>query len=156
MKRKLSPSRNDIAPISAPASRYRGVNQRLQDRLKIEGRAADDLQDIGHRGLLLQRLAEIAVRACTSSNRRTFSMAITAWSAKVLSRLICFSLNGRTSVRLITSAPDRLVLAHEGRREHRAVAEPLRHGPAERKLRTSQPCMSWTCTVPAVGNARDR
>src|SRR5262245_30712308 len=29
------------------------------------------------------------VRACTSSNSRVFSMAMTAWSAKVLSRPIC-------------------------------------------------------------------
>ena len=30
------------------------------------------------------------VRACTSSNSRVFSMAITAWSAKVSSSSICF------------------------------------------------------------------
>ena len=35
------------------------------------------------------------LRDLTSSNNRTFSMAITAWSAKVVSRSICFSLNGR-------------------------------------------------------------
>ena len=38
-------------------------------------------------------------------NSRTFSIAMTAWSAKVLSRLICFSVKGRTSVRRITIAP---------------------------------------------------
>ncbi len=32
-------------------------------------------------------------------------MAITAWSAKVCSSAICFSLNGRTSVRRIIIAP---------------------------------------------------
>ena len=36
------------------------------------------------------------VRACTSSNSRTFSMAITAWSAKVVTSSICFSVNGST------------------------------------------------------------
>ena len=36
-------------------------------------------------------------RACNSLNSRTFSIAITAWSAKVLSSAICFSENGRTS-----------------------------------------------------------
>ena len=30
------------------------------------------------------------VRACTSSNSRTFSIAITAWSAKVSTSSICF------------------------------------------------------------------
>ena len=45
------------------------------------------------------------VRACTSSNRRAFSMAITAWSAKVSSSLICAGVNGRTSLRRAYSAP---------------------------------------------------
>src|SRR3989304_537262 len=35
------------------------------------------------------------LRACSSWNKRTFSMAITAWSAKVSSSLICLSENGR-------------------------------------------------------------
>ena len=44
-----------------------------------------------------------AVAVCRSSaslvslNRRTFSIAITAWSAKVLSSAICLSVNGRGS-----------------------------------------------------------
>src|SRR5262249_28320437 len=45
------------------------------------------------------------VRACTSSNSRAFSIAITAWSAKVLSSVICFSVNGLTSKRRIKIAP---------------------------------------------------
>ena len=40
-----------------------GVDQRLQDGLKIEGRSADCLENIRCRGLLLQRLAEVA-RPC--------------------------------------------------------------------------------------------
>ena len=36
------------------------------------------------------------LRASSSLNRRTFSMAITAWSAKVSISWICLSLNGRT------------------------------------------------------------
>ncbi len=47
----------------------------------------------------------LAVRSCTCSNRRTFWMAIAAWSAKVLNRLICLALKGRTSVRRISSTP---------------------------------------------------
>ncbi len=38
------------------------------------------------------------LRTSSSWNRRTFSIAITAWSAKVSSSLICLSVNGRTSV----------------------------------------------------------
>ena len=40
------------------------------------------------------------VRACTSSNRRTFSIAITAWSANVVASSICWSVNGRTVERV--------------------------------------------------------
>jgi hypothetical protein len=43
------------------------------------------------------------VRACTSSNSRTFSIAITAWSAKVVASSICLSLNGLTEERVIAS-----------------------------------------------------
>ena len=39
------------------------------------------------------------MRACTSSNSRTFSIAITAWSAKVVTSSICLSVNGSTFAR---------------------------------------------------------
>ena len=45
------------------------------------------------------------VRACTSSNRRTFSIAITAWSAKVATSSICLSVNGRTALRCKMMTP---------------------------------------------------
>ena len=39
--------------------------------------------------------ASSRVRASTLSNSRTFSIAITAWSAKVVTSSICLSVNGR-------------------------------------------------------------
>jgi hypothetical protein len=45
------------------------------------------------------------VRDCTSSNSRTFSIAITAWSAKVVISSICLSVNGPTSDRVTVNAP---------------------------------------------------
>ena len=42
--------------------------------------------------------ASSRVRASTLSNKRTFSIAIAAWSAKVSTRAICLSVNGSTSV----------------------------------------------------------
>src|SRR6516164_6915573 len=54
-----------------------GLDQRFQQRLQIESRAADDLEHVGYGSLLLQRFGELA-RACVSSNSRTFSIAITA------------------------------------------------------------------------------
>ena len=46
-----------------------------------------------------------AVRCCSASNSRTFSIAITAWSAKVDTSSICFSVNGRTVLRCRTITP---------------------------------------------------
>ena len=39
------------------------------------------------------------VRCCSASNSRTFSIAITAWSAKVVTSSICLSVKGRTEFR---------------------------------------------------------
>ena len=43
--------------------------------------------------------ARSSVRFCTSSNSRTFSIAITAWSAKVSTSSICLSVKARASLR---------------------------------------------------------
>jgi len=48
-------------PIGATESGGR-LDQRVEHRLQIEGRAADDLQHVGGRGLLLQRLASLPPR----------------------------------------------------------------------------------------------
>ena len=61
----------------------RQFDQRVEHGLQIEGRAADHLEHVGGGGLLLQRFGQIVGACCTSSNSRTFSIAITAWSAKV-------------------------------------------------------------------------
>ena len=45
------------------------------------------------------------VRVCTSSNKRTFSIAITAWSAKVVTNSICLSVKGSTLSRRRLIAP---------------------------------------------------
>ncbi len=45
------------------------------------------------------------LRAPSSWNRRTFSMAITAWSAKVWRSAICVSEKGRPSSRVTLIAP---------------------------------------------------
>ena len=61
----------------------RGVHDTLQDGLQLELGSADDAKYLRRRGLLLQRFGEFAVRCCSASNSRAFSMAMTAWSAKV-------------------------------------------------------------------------
>ncbi len=49
-----------------------------------------------------------------SLNSRTFSIAITAWSAKVLTSSICFSVKGRTSLRRMRMAPNALLSLTSG------------------------------------------
>ena len=72
--------------VGAAEARHR-LHQRVENRLKVHGGAADDLEYVGGRGLLLQRFAEIAVRSRNSLNSRVFSIAITAWSAKFVDQL---------------------------------------------------------------------
>ena len=60
------------------------------------------------------------MRACTSSNSRTFSMAITAWSAKVWTSSICLSVNGSTLLRQQSEYADRLALAQQRHAKHGA------------------------------------
>ena len=49
--------------------------------------------------------ANSRVRASTLSNSRTFSIAIAAWSAKVVTSSTCLSVNGCTSERVKVSTP---------------------------------------------------
>src|SRR5262245_1748491 len=52
----LLPSYRGVVGATKAASRF---NKRLQYRLEIESRAADDLEYVGGGGLLLQRLAQL-------------------------------------------------------------------------------------------------
>ena len=60
--------------------------------------------------------------ACTSSNRRTLPIAITAWSAKVCSRAICLSLKGWTSLTTEADHSNAFVLAQQRNTQDRAMA----------------------------------
>ncbi len=79
-------------------------------------------------------------RRSSSWKRRTFSTAITAWSAKVPRRAICPAENGRTSVRRIMMAPIGLALAEQRDRE-RCVRcwRPLHHAAGSRETRYPRP-----------------
>ena len=69
---ELAP-RKDASPVRTMASKH---------RLQVVGRRLMTPRPPSC-GLLFQRLLQLRVRACTSSNSRVFSMAMTAWSAKV-------------------------------------------------------------------------
>ena len=60
---------------------------------------------------VLERRGSSRVRACTSSNRRTFSIAITAWSAKVVTSSICLVGERPDVLRVSSSTPIGITLA---------------------------------------------
>ena len=74
------------------------------------------------------------MRACTSSNSRVLSIAITAWSAKVCSSAICCGVNGLHHGPAQQQAADRLILAHQRDAKGGAMAELLGDLAAEREL----------------------
>ena len=53
------------------------------------------------------------VRCCSASNSRAFSIAITAWSAKVSASSICLSVKGRTDFRPKVDDADRRSFSQE-------------------------------------------
>ena len=76
---------------SAPA-----FNTVCNHRVEIDGRAADDLEHVAGRGLVVERFLQIVGAWRNSVRSRAFSMAITAWAAKFSTSSICFSVKGRT------------------------------------------------------------
>ena len=61
----------------------RAAHDRSQHGFQVQ-RRADRLTDLAERPQLTHRARQIWVRVSSSLNSRTFSMAMTAWSAKVL------------------------------------------------------------------------
>ena len=92
---KRSPWPAKIVAVLRAAQAHRRRDQRVEHRLQVERRAAD--RPSARRRWRSAARATPRGRAscaCTSSNSRTFSMAITAWSAKVLTSSICLAGNG--------------------------------------------------------------
>ena len=70
----LAPVDEGIARIAQPG---RGLDQRIEHGLQFERRAADELEYVGGRGLLLKRLGQLALKISGSrfeidACRRTF------------------------------------------------------------------------------------
>ena len=88
---KMSP-RNHNVPFAEsqrhiidPANPRGALDDCIEHRLHVRRRAADDAEHFRGCRLMLQRLAQFRVAFLSSLNNRTFSIAMTAWSAKVLS-----------------------------------------------------------------------
>ena len=104
---KMSPRNQSVTlaepqqHVINPANPSGALDDGIEHRLHVRRRAADDAEHLGRCRLMLQGLA-ICVLGILN---RAFSMAMTAWSAKVLRSAICLSVKGRTSVRRIMIAP---------------------------------------------------
>ena len=71
----------------------------FEHRLHVARGAADDGEHLGRCGLMLQGLTQIGSALAQLVEQRVFSMAMTAWLAKLLTNSTCLSVNGRTSWR---------------------------------------------------------
>ena len=87
----MSP-RNQTVPLSEsqhhvidPTNPGCALDDRVEDRLHVRRRAADDAEHLRCCGLMLQGLAQFCVARFLQILEQfvTFSIAITAWSAKV-------------------------------------------------------------------------
>ena len=74
--------------LSASQSHVPNFDQRVEDRLQIEGRAADDFQHVGRRCLLLEGVAQLVEQARRSRWRLRPERRNSVTSA------ICLSVNG--------------------------------------------------------------
>ncbi len=159
----MSPRNHSVALAESqhhvinPTNPRRALDDGVEHRLHVRRRAADDAEHLGRCRLMLQASRSSALRSCNSLNSRTFSMAITAWSAKVSRRAICLSVNGRTSVRRIMIAPIGNTFAQQRRGQHspmcRICAKP---GLQETRLRLRCKIMNMNLSDgrPSLGPAR--
>ena len=96
-----SPQDGRLPPLGRADVRHIGIaqprgrlDQRIEHRLQIEGRAADDLEHVGGGGLLLQRLEIVGALAQLVEQARVLD-GDDGLLAKFVTSSICLSVNGR-------------------------------------------------------------
>ena len=81
---KMSPRYHSVSFMESqhyivyPANPRGALDDGIQHRLHVRGRAADDAEHLGRCRLMLQGLPQFCVASCNSLNNRTFSIAMTA------------------------------------------------------------------------------
>ena len=119
-------------------------SHRVEHRLQVGRRPADDLQHLGGGGLLLERLLRSRVWPAPRRTAATFSIAITAWSAKVRSSLTWWSANDPARSRVTLITPIAFPLRIKGQTTAATAAQP-RHLPQAGRL---------VCEFPRPGDTR--
>ena len=105
----------------------RRLDERIEHRLQIEGRATDDLEHVGGGGLLLQ-----ADFRRSSLSRRVFSMAMTACAAKLLDKLDLLVGERANLLAIDDNGANQLVILKHRNAEIGARSGELRWGNAQR------------------------
>ena len=88
-----------------PTNPRGALDDGVEHRLHVCRRPADDAEHLGCCRLMLESFAQFCIALAEFFEQRTFSMAITAWLAKVSRSAICLSEKDRTSCRRIRIAP---------------------------------------------------
>ena len=104
-RRNRSPSRSNIVPKLASQMRVAFSNMVWNTGSNSPGELEMTRSTSDVAVCCSSASVNSAVRFWTSSNRRTFSIAIAAWSAKVETSSICLSLKGATALRPRVSTP---------------------------------------------------
>ena len=90
-----------------------------------------------------------SVRCRNSLSSRAFSMAMTAWSAKVVTSSICFSVNARTDLRCKVMTPIGVPSLIKGT-PRKIVRVPLNFSPADRCIRDRPGYPRFVCSLPSI------
>ena len=129
----------------------------LEHRLQLAGRAADDLSTSDVAVCCSSDSVRSRVRACTSSNSRTFSIAITAWSAKVVTSSICLAgerLDGRGGMTAMT--PIGIAFAQQAARQAWYGKPPRLTNSRQRVIRSASTSGMWTVRASSAGRPDQR
>ena len=104
---KMSP-RNHSVPLAEsqhhvidPTNPRGALDDGVEDRLHVRGRAADDAEHLGRCRLMLQGLAQFCVALLDFLEQAHILDGDHGLVGKGFKSLICFSVNGRTSMRRI-------------------------------------------------------
>ena len=120
---RVCAARRSIVAVAEPehgrtavAQLHRRAHDGIEHRLHVGRRAADDAQD------LARWRSAAPAPPCVSLNRRTFSIAITAWSAKVCSRSTSLVVKAPACARYDRDRADDLTLAQDRHGQRRPKA----------------------------------